>query len=476
MKRFFKSIVWILGIFLLSSWFFGDNSTNFPTLASGKTFLETKDYGFERKPLDLIKDENNPYKEYSNRVILKSPELEDQLLLLNKKYTYYLLNKTGITKFNEYDKELRLIADIFDKVAKYNHTEKYDANLNNFKPYKEEVSVVFLPDLTAILYGSQPVDSWTNKYDYSGDLVNNRPDGFGVLYQKSHDLEDKVVIKIIYAGYWKNGKPEGYGQTPTSEGIIARENGHITSFEGTLTDVKANLILAGKWNRSKDSYKERDNLIFPDANDIKPNDWTPEDNIKGIAIFWKSGKVLDQLYFDGVDISHNRRFMEKDVKLTGPLKIYHGNLLVLEGEFTQDGLFTGKGEYAFYSDDHEAQTEDAKWITLSEGIYKDSKLNGLGIEYALNGQIDKMGEYTDGIINGWVALYNEEGQLTAKGKAYGDKRDGDWEIYYENGNLARESTYENGFEVKMITYDLDGNKEYKVEYDPKTGKEKLTKY
>ena len=27
MKRFFKSIVWILGIFLLSSWFFGDKKT-----------------------------------------------------------------------------------------------------------------------------------------------------------------------------------------------------------------------------------------------------------------------------------------------------------------------------------------------------------------------------------------------------------------------------------------------------------------
>ena len=81
---------------------------------------------------------------------------------------------------------------------------------------------------------------------------------------------------------------------------------------------------------------------------------------------------------------------------------------------------------------------------LSEGIFKDGKLNGLYKYYYENGKLKTEGTFEDGIPHGPSKIYHENGKLESEGTIKYLEKDGLFKYYNENGRLELEETYKDG--------------------------------
>ena len=78
------------------------------------------------------------------------------------------------------------------------------------------------------------------------------------------------------------------------------------------------------------------------------------------------------------------------------------------------------------------------WAIMSESNYKNGKLIGTARSYYKNGQLESRGTYK----------YTESTVYSRK--------DGNWEYYYDNGQIQSESISKDGVE-ELKFYDKEGN-------------------
>jgi antitoxin component YwqK of YwqJK toxin-antitoxin module len=119
----------------------------------------------------------------------------------------------------------------------------------------------------------------------------------------------------------------------------------------------------------------------------------------------------------------------------GPTYIYHDSTNRLQFEiWYQSGLLNGP------SIQYNPQTAD----TLTYKQYKGGKLNGTQKNYFNNGQLRKISEYRDGLLEGGQITYNEIGLKESEIYFRAGKKHGKWIYYFDSGKIAREETWKDG--------------------------------
>lgn len=94
----------------------------------------------------------------------------------------------------------------------------------------------------------------------------------------------------------------------------------------------------------------------------------------------------------------------------------------------------------------------------SEGHYKNNKRKGFWRFYYENGQIKKKGNYRYGKLRGLFQSYYQNGQLKSEGNFIDiEEKKGLWKFYYENGQLKEEHIYQNRTLISKKWFDEDGN-------------------
>jgi len=119
----------------------------------------------------------------------------------------------------------------------------------------------------------------------------------------------------------------------------------------------------------------------------------------------------------------------------------------------------------------------------SSVIYKNGIKQGIAREWWENGNMSSFGTYVDGKANGMMTWYNMdgEGHIAGKGNMVNgkrdgiwkicdihdetacveasfsmDKKDGPWNLYYENGQLSQREIWKNDMLVSKECWDTDG--------------------
>ena len=139
-------------------------------------------------------------------------------------------------------------------------------------------------------------------------------------------------------------------------------------------------------------------------------------------------------------IKYNKNLQNKiDITLLN-YKIYSGNYIIYEKN--------GKGkEYRGYNDKLEF-----------EGVYKNEKRNGKGIEFHSDGKIKFEGEYLNGKRSGKGKEYYFNGKLVFEGEYLNGKRNGKGKKFnHYNGKLEFEGEFINDNILIGKKYDEDGN-------------------
>ena len=89
-----------------------------------------------------------------------------------------------------------------------------------------------------------------------------------------------------------------------------------------------------------------------------------------------------------------------------------------------------------------------------------SKLNGR-IEYYYgshedafdSGDLQMIAHYKNGILEGDVQIWNNEGELYCEGQFVNNKKSGNWKFYHKNGMLKEEGVYNQQFDCSFIKFD-----------------------
>ena len=81
---------------------------------------------------------------------------------------------------------------------------------------------------------------------------------------------------------------------------------------------------------------------------------------------------------------------------------------------------------------------------IKSGSFKKGRKNGEWFIYYKNGQLKEKRSYKDGIENGLAEYYYESGQLRSKSNFIKGQKDGLWEYFNEDDSLKETQTWKNG--------------------------------
>ena len=115
----------------------------------------------------------------------------------------------------------------------------------------------------------------------------------------------------------------------------------------------------------------------------------------------------------------------------------------------------------FYTSDWKITKEDkAIYYRESEYDLNDFELDGKVYDYTLSGNLIMEGNYLNGKRNGNFTIYYENGEIKNKCEYENNRRIGKWEYYYNNGQLKQvvlfKSRINNDFSV-LEYYNREGN-------------------
>ena len=212
---------------------------------------------------------------------------------------------------------------------------------------------------------------------YLGKTKNNRPDGFGVLFETivttvdymdgsyalaNSNAGDQKIYKKVYAGNFNKGVYDGKGVLYWSQEEIRDQ------------------FLGRKIPFPETAY----NIYQDNVQELVAYVGTPIEYIGEFKDGVSSGKGTQVQYL-----------MDDDGEIVIN-ELYVGNY--------KDGQKNGKAkEYMF-------------GYLIYDGEYKKDEYNGSGKEYYLSGQIKYKGEYKNGDYNGKGTLYDQDGSVIYKGK------------------------------------------------------------
>ncbi len=91
-----------------------------------------------------------------------------------------------------------------------------------------------------------------------------------------------------------------------------------------------------------------------------------------------------------------------------------------------------------------------------EGVYKNGVKNGKVTVWYENGQKSSEGSFSNGLKNGTVTEWDKNGQIRYEGNFKNGKRDGKFTRWHANGKKRFEENYRNGEVINNATWDENG--------------------
>lgn len=236
---------------------------------------------------------------------------------------------------------------------------------------------------------------------YKGELTQEKYDGQGILYGANGD--------IIYEGDFQNGVRAGKGESYVNGKIEYKGEWINDKYEGEGTSFHKNgeVSYQGSWEK-----------------DLKNGEGITYDN-QGATIY-------------------NGHF--KNDKYHGSGELYSaGKDILFAGEFVEGDYHNGEG-VLFMNGKKSA-----------EGTWENGSMVGEGITYYESGEIRSEGLYNNGsLIDGTFYDYFDNGELKETGAILDGEKNGVWKINHENGQLAYQTTYENGVKTKNQRWNAEG--------------------
>lgn len=256
-------------------------------------------------------------------------------IMLKEAWEYANQNDIEITNFRQRKNVLELatkdnIGNIFDKSVPVEETSKLFSDNIGYK---------------------KTIDS-SNLYYYGNLDKKSRPNGWGVLFE--YDINGMDYI-VKYIGEFDEGYFDGYGikcldSNIESFGDVPVED--MTICEEYPIIIQKTLIYEGYF---KEGFENGEGINYTKS-------------------------------LDSNDYSFDIGEFKKDT-WNGQMKVYHGNILIYDGE-TKNGNYHGKGTQYYYG------TGNIQY----EGEFANSEYQGKGTLYDEQGNIIHKGEFVEGDI------------------------------------------------------------------------------
>lgn len=186
-------------------------------------------------------------------------------------------------------------------------------------------------------------------------------------------------------------------------------------------------------------------------------------------IEYKKGRIQKTQYFNILTGAKVSESILSD-KNKNTIRIYNTTgQFVTEAIADREGNFNGTyiKHYANGKVSATTQYENGKEYGLGNQFYKngnpkriythkEDELDGLYKTYFYNGTLASEGYYMNGKQQGYWYTYNENGVMTEKEYYLNDALHGSQFYYHGNGKISKETRFEKGIELMIITYDTMG--------------------
>lgn len=210
-------------------------------------------------------------------------------------------------------------------------------------------------------------------YVYYGELKDNKPNGYGVLFKKSELPYGSIIFgeeqffDRYYMGEFKDGKFHGFGML----------------FDTDIESIYPLMSLSGLDEQSDLLY----NYFLDWENPVEYFGMFSKGKKEGLGNYFYTFNVenlennhdLENVKYSKIEIGEY-----KNDELNGFGKIYLGGLLSYEGEF-KDNFKHGKGKTYYFN----------STALEYDGEFKYDKRHGKGTSYSENGEVIYSGEWTN---------------------------------------------------------------------------------
>ena len=279
-------------------------------------------------------------------------------------------------------------------------------------------------------------------------------DRLGELEEERNYYRDMLYGEVIL--YYPNGKKrqQGYFKYDKQDSVYREwyETGNL-KMEGTYI----NGVEIGHWKhyyvdgtlKSVEEIKGEDRYVW---------EFYLRDSLHTQLIKEGNGELVSYFTTGQVKEWYNYKNGLKD----GPFEefsIY--GYTVLKGNF-EEGLKSGKWEYAYYTGDIEKISN-----------YKKGVLEGPYEYFYDNGKTNVKGQYKEGKKHGEWTWYTNQGNRDMQGGFKNDLQEGDWTYWYPSGEVSYTAKFKEGLKTGQWTYFYKNGKKFKegtFANDEKNGK------
>lgn len=258
------------------------------------------------------------------------------------------------------------------------------------------------------IYGTDVMDDVDKLLEKGGDLQYVKVHGKSFFSPEYYSITNEMS-DMVYLGKTKNNRPDGFGVL--FETIVTT----VDYMDGSYALANSN---AGDQKIYKKVYAGNFNKGVYDG--------------KGV-LYWSQEEIRDQFLGRKIPFPETAYNIYQDN--VQELVAYVGTPIEYIGEF-KDGVSSGKGTQVQYLMDDDGEIvinelyvgnykdgqkngkakEYMFGYLIYDGEYKKDEYNGSGKEYYLSGQIKYKGEYKNGDYNGKGTLYDQDGSVIYKGK------------------------------------------------------------
>lgn len=373
--------------------------------------------------------------------------LPDQTLRLEIPFVKGLEQGTG----KEYDAAGNIIT--ITEYKKGFITDRMKVNRRDKAGLKQGLWVSFHPNgriREEGTYRNDRKNGYFKEYTENGDLIRVvkfvddvlQPDAAEILklqVQNEYYPDGKIRSTSMY----RNGVPEGVKRVYAADGAILSSveyhNGIVIGEGIVLEDGSRD----GPWKELYSDGSVRGTGTYDKGKRVGP--WTfyhPDGSVEQTGTYTKTGKP------DGT-----WKWFYPGGRLLREETYYNGLKDGLSEEFDESGILVEKGEYL-------EGKEDGFWITSTgdhcyRGTYRDGLRTGLWEGFYLvtsEGKADSTlsftGQFVEDLPDGKQVWYWPNGKVKEEGTFVMGSREGNWNLYNDDGTLYLIITYVNGVETR----------------------------
>lgn len=314
-------------------------------------------------PTAKVAEEQNPT---DNGLTIKEDECNSiSATFLQSQHSYATANNIPLRYFSEQRKL----------------SDWYEENASDLRKLSE--NLLFL-DTVGVNGNQYVLTRKESDYYYIGELIDNKPNGYGMILQNDSVIDrptDEKNFVYLYIGSFEKGRYEGYGMLFD---IPTLNNGGKGDLNTILNHVTSNIQseLFRQWYLGGANYVTYEGM-FKDGhrNGYGNAYYTSLDGVAESGL--DSQDIVDKGITYSIDVGEF-----KDDQLNGHAQQYYAGYLYYDGKMKEDEK-SGKGkEYYFRSNQ-----------LLYEGEFKRDYYEGTGTMYAEDGSIIYKGKWRNGDYN-----------------------------------------------------------------------------